>query len=51
MNLMKAYDSIRGMVLCNILIEFGIPVKLLMLVKMCLIGTYGSIWVGQHLSC
>jgi len=30
----KAYDSVRREVLCNILIEFGIPVKLVKLIKM-----------------
>jgi hypothetical protein len=33
----KAYDSVRvGGVLYNILIEFGIPKKLVKLIKMCL---------------
>ena len=32
----KAYDSVRGEVLYNILTEFGIPMKLLRLIKMCL---------------
>jgi hypothetical protein len=32
----KAYDSVRREVLYNILIEFGIPMKLVRLVKMCL---------------
>jgi len=50
MDFMKAYDSVRSMVLCNILIELGFPVKPVMLIKMCLIGTYSSIRVGQHLS-
>jgi hypothetical protein len=31
----KAYDSVRREVLYNILIEFGIPVKLVRLIKMC----------------
>jgi hypothetical protein len=31
----KAYDSVRREVLYNILIEFGIPLKLVRLTKMC----------------
>jgi len=32
----EAYDSVRREVLYNILIEFGIPMKLVRLIKMCL---------------
>jgi len=32
----KAYDSVRREVLYNILIECGIPVKLVRIIKMCL---------------
>jgi hypothetical protein len=32
----KAYDSVRREVLYNILIEFGIPTKLVRLIKMCI---------------
>ena len=32
----KAYDSVRWEVLYNILIAFGIPIKLVRLIKMCL---------------
>ena len=32
----KAYDTVRREVLYNILIEFGVPKKLVTLVKMCL---------------
>jgi hypothetical protein len=32
----KAYDSVRREVLYNTLIEFGIPMKLVRLIKMCL---------------
>jgi len=32
----KAYDSVRREVLYNILIEFGIPMKLVRSIKMCL---------------
>jgi hypothetical protein len=46
----KAYDSVRREVLYNILIEFGIPMKLVTLVKMCLNETYSRVWVGKHLS-
>ena len=34
----------------NILIEFGIPMKLVRLIKMCLIETYSRVRVGRHLS-
>jgi hypothetical protein len=33
---MKAYDSARREVLYNILIQFGVPMKLVRLIKMCL---------------
>jgi hypothetical protein len=48
----KAYDSVRREVLYNtsILIEFGIPMKVVRLVKMCLIETYSRVRVGKHLS-
>jgi len=46
----KAYDSIRREVLYNILIKFGILMKLVRLIKMCLSETYGRVWVGKHLS-
>jgi hypothetical protein len=32
----KAYDSVRREVLHNILIEFGVRMKLIRLIKMCL---------------
>jgi hypothetical protein len=46
----KAYDSVRREILYNILIEFGIPMKLVRLVKMCLNETYVRVRVGKHLS-
>ena len=36
----KAHDSVRREVLYNILMEFGIPKKLIRLIKMCLTETY-----------
>jgi hypothetical protein len=36
--------------LYNILIEFGIPMKLVRLVKRCLNDTYRRVLVGKHLS-
>jgi hypothetical protein len=46
----KAYDSDRRDVLYNMLIEFGIPMKLVRLIKMCLSETYSRVQVGKHLS-
>jgi hypothetical protein len=46
----KAYDSVRREVLFNILIESGIPMKLVRLIKMCLNGTYSIVLVGKNLS-
>jgi hypothetical protein len=46
----KAYGSVRREVLYNILIEFGIPMKLAGLIKMCLNETYSRGRVGKHLS-
>jgi len=37
-------------VLYNILIEFGIPMKLVRLIKMCLTETYSRVWVVKNLS-
>ena len=46
----KAYDSVRREALYNILIEFGIPKKLVKLIKMCLIETYSRVRVDKNLS-
>jgi hypothetical protein len=46
----KAYDSFRREVLYNILIKFGVPIKLVSLMKMCLTETYSRVWVGKNLS-
>ena len=44
----KEYHSVMREVLCNILIEFGIPMKLVRLIKMCLKGNYGKVQIGTH---
>jgi hypothetical protein len=37
-------------VLYNILIQLGIPMKLVRLINMCLGKTYSRVWIGKHLS-
>jgi hypothetical protein len=39
----KACDSVRREVLYNILIEFGIPMKLVRLMKLCISETYSRV--------
>jgi hypothetical protein len=46
----KVRDSVRREVLYNILIEFGIPMKLLGITETCLNETYSRVRVGRHLS-
>ena len=46
----KAYDSVRREVLYKILIEFGIPRKLVRLIKMSLTETYSRVRVGKDVS-
>ena len=45
----KAYDSVRREVLYNILIEFGIRMKLVRLIKMCLTEIYSNDGIGVRL--
>jgi hypothetical protein len=45
----KVYGSVRREVLYSILIEFGVPMKLVMLIKMCLNKTYSKVCIGKHL--
>jgi len=49
-DLKKTYNLVRREVLYNILIEFGIPMKLVRLMKMCLNETYSRVCIGKHLS-
>jgi hypothetical protein len=46
----KAYDSVRREVLYSILIEFGVPMKLVRLIKMCLNEMCSEVRLGTHLS-
>jgi hypothetical protein len=46
---MRAYDSVMREVVYNILCEFGIPKKLVRLIKMCLNETCSEVRVGKHL--
>jgi len=45
----KTYDSVRREVLYNILTEFGTPMQMVRLIKMCLNETYSRVWVGKNL--
>jgi hypothetical protein len=46
----EVYDSVRKEVCYDIIMEFGISMKLVRLIKMCLNKTYNRVWVGKHLS-
>jgi hypothetical protein len=45
----KACDSVKREVLYNILLEFGVPKKLVRLIKMCLNEAYCIVCVGKLL--
>jgi hypothetical protein len=45
----KDYDSVRREALYNILIEFGIPRKVVGLIKMCLNEIYSGVRIGKNL--
>jgi hypothetical protein len=47
--LTSAYDSIKREVHYNILVEFGIPKKLVRLIKTCLNETYNKVRIGKLL--
>jgi hypothetical protein len=44
----KAFDSVRRVILYNILIEFGVPMKVVRLIKMCLNETYIKTCIGKR---
>ena len=46
----KAYDSVRKEVFSVIVIEFGIPMKLVKLIKICLTAMYSRVQVNKNLS-
>ena len=46
----KPMIQLGGGVMYNILIEFGIPMKVVSLIKMCLNETCWSVCVGKHFS-
>jgi hypothetical protein len=46
----KAYDSIRMEVMYNILLESGVPMELIRLIKICLSEMYSKVHIGKHLS-
>jgi hypothetical protein len=47
----KPYDSVRREVLHSVLIEFGVPMKLVRLIKMCLNETYNKAHISKcHIS-
>jgi hypothetical protein len=44
----KAYDSVRREILYNILIEFGVPMKLVRLIEMGLNEAYKEVRIGKY---
>jgi hypothetical protein len=46
----KAYDLARREVQYNIPIEFGVPMKLVRLIRICLNETYSKVHISKHLS-
>jgi hypothetical protein len=48
--LKEAYVSVRREVVYNILIEFGVLMKLVRLIKLCLNETYNKVRISKYLS-
>jgi hypothetical protein len=48
-DLKKSYDSVRREVLYNTLIECGTPMKIVIIIQMCLNKHYSIVQVGRHL--
>jgi hypothetical protein len=46
----KTYDSVGREILYNILIKFGVPIKLVRLIQMCSNETYSKVCIVKHLS-
>jgi hypothetical protein len=46
----KAYDSVKREVLYNILVDFGVPMEPIRLIKICLSEMCSKVRVGKHLS-
>jgi hypothetical protein len=46
----KICDSVRGKVFYCALTEFGLPIKIFRLIKVCLSETYSDICIGKHLT-
>jgi hypothetical protein len=46
----KTYNMVTREILYNIFIEFGVLMKLVRAIIMCLNETYGKVSIGKHLS-
>jgi hypothetical protein len=46
----KSYDSVRRQIMYNILIEFGLRIQQVRVIKMCLKEAYSEVGIGKHLS-
>jgi hypothetical protein len=50
MDFKRVCVSVMGEVLCSVITEFGIPMKLVRQIKLFLNATYRRVWVGKHFS-